>query len=105
MSHRLTRRSFIQSAAAAGFGLPLIRTNAFASENDQLHVGCVGVGGKGWSDMMETAKSPHVTIQAICDIDDSAKHLGRAAEQFPKQPDSLTAARTGAMNSQSLVLP
>ena len=84
MTHRLTRRSFIQSAAVVGFGLPLIRTNAFASENDQLHVGCVGVGGKGWSDMMETAKSPHVTIQAICDIDDSANHLGRAAEQFPK---------------------
>lgn len=84
MSHQLSRRSFLQSSAAAGFGLPLIRTNAFASENDQLHVGCVGVGGKGWSDMMETAKSPHVTIQAICDIDDSAMHLGRAAEQFPK---------------------
>ena len=84
MSHQLTRRSFLQSAAVAGFGLPLIRTNALASENDQLHVGCIGVGGKGWSDMMETAKSPHVTIQAICDIDDGPQHLGRAAEQFPK---------------------
>ncbi|MDA1163804.1 MAG: Gfo/Idh/MocA family oxidoreductase [Planctomycetota bacterium] len=84
MSHRLTRRSFLQSGAIAGIGLPLIRTNAFASENDQLQIGCIGVGGKGWSDMMETAKSPHVTIQAICDIDDGPKHLGRAAEQFPK---------------------
>lgn len=84
MSHQLPRRSFLQSAAVAGFGLPLIRTNAFASKTDQLHIGCIGVGGKGWSDMMETAKSPHVTIQSICDIDDGPKHLGRAAEQFPK---------------------
>ena len=84
MTNHVTRRSFLQSSALAGFGLPLLRTNAFASENDKLHIGCVGVGGKGWSDMTETAKSPHVTVQAICDIDDSVNHLGRAATQFPK---------------------
>lgn len=84
MTSRMNRRSFLQGAAVAGFGLPLIRSGAQASENDQLHVGCVGVGGKGWSDMMETAKSPHVTIQAICDVDSGAMHLGRASEQFPK---------------------
>lgn len=84
MSNQPTRRSFLQTAALAGFGVPLIKTSAFANENTLLRVGCVGVGGKGWSDMMETAKSPHVSIRAICDIDDGPKHLGRAADQFPK---------------------
>lgn len=81
---RTTRRSFLKHAGLATMGLPLLRTTGRAAENEQLHIGCIGVGGKGWSDMMETAKSPYVTVQAICDIDSGPEHLGRAAEQFPK---------------------
>jgi hypothetical protein len=84
MTARLTRRSFVKSAALAGFGLPLIRSASGADANDRLIVGCIGVGGKGWSDMTEVAKSPHVTINALCDIDEGPQHLGRAADMFPQ---------------------
>ncbi|MBI1309733.1 gfo/Idh/MocA family oxidoreductase [bacterium] len=82
-AHQLNRRRFLQSAAAAGFGLPLIQTAGLAGPNEQLRLGCIGVGGKGWSDMNETAASPHVVVQAICDIDEGPKHLGQAAEKYP----------------------
>jgi hypothetical protein len=81
---QLNRRRFLQSAAAAGFGLPLIQTTGLAAPSERLRLGCIGVGGKGWSDMNETAKSPHVTVQAICDIDEGPNHMGRAAELYPK---------------------
>ncbi len=80
---QLNRRRFLQSAAAAGFGLPLLQTTGLAAPSEQLRLGCIGVGGKGWSDMTETAASPHVVVQAICDIDEGPNHMGRAAEKYP----------------------
>lgn len=50
------------------------------SANEKLGIACIGVGGKGWSDMVETSAGHNIV--AICDID--AGTLGRAAEQFPQ---------------------
>jgi predicted dehydrogenase len=80
---RSTRRTFIKSLTAAGAGLALARS-LHAAPVDKLNVASIGTGGKGWSDLTETAKSPHVNVVALCDIDESAAHLGRAAETFPK---------------------
>lgn len=82
-NRNLDRRRFLQSAAAAGFGVPLLLTSGVAAPSERLRLGCIGVGGKGWSDMNETARSPHVTVQAICDVDEGPMHLGRAAEKYP----------------------
>jgi predicted dehydrogenase len=38
----------------------------------------------GWADINAIAQSPHVNVVALCDVDESANHLGRAAEKFPK---------------------
>jgi predicted dehydrogenase len=51
--------------------------------NSRLRVASIGVGGKGWSDLTATAASPHVQVVALCDIDESKAHMGRAAEQYP----------------------
>ena len=85
MPHRSTRRTFVKTLAAAGAGLSLAgpRVRA-AGPMERLNVASIGTGGKGWSDLSETAKSPHVNVVALCDIDESAHHLGRAAEAFPK---------------------
>lgn len=83
MSNRQTRRSFLKASALAGFGVPLIRTNAIAGPNDQLSVASIGTGGKGWSDLTNVAISPHVRVAALCDIDEGPNHLGRAAGKFP----------------------
>jgi len=51
--------------------------------NEKLRLASVGVAGKGWSDLNGVAASPHVAVVALCDIDEGAEHLGRAAEKFP----------------------
>ena len=84
MNRRLDRRTFVKSSLLAGFGVPLLRTDGRAAVTERLSVACVGVGGKGWSDMVETARSPHVDVVAICDIDEGPQHLGRAAEKYPQ---------------------
>ncbi|HWB08104.1 MAG TPA: Gfo/Idh/MocA family oxidoreductase [Pirellulales bacterium] len=81
---RSNRRTFIKSVTAAGAGLALARSLHAAAPMDKLNVASIGTGGKGWSDLTETAKSPHVNVVALCDIDESAGHLGQAAERFPK---------------------
>src|SRR5262249_49930782 len=52
--------------------------------NAKLRLASVGVGGKGWSDLTSVAASPHVAVVALCDIDETQRHLGRAAEKFPR---------------------
>jgi predicted dehydrogenase len=52
--------------------------------NGRLRVASVGVSGKGWSDHTSVAASPHVEVVALCDVDEGAAHLGRAAQKYPR---------------------
>lgn len=80
-----TRRDFLKTAALAGAVLPCVRTSAaFVPANSKLNIAAVGVGGKGWSDLTSIAASPFANIVALCDIDESKNHLGRAAEKYPE---------------------
>jgi predicted dehydrogenase len=81
---RSSRRTFVKTLAAAGAGLSLAPRLRAAAPIERLNIASIGTGGKGWSDLSETAKSPHVNVVALCDIDESTPHLGRAAETFPK---------------------
>ncbi|MCF7674304.1 MAG: Gfo/Idh/MocA family oxidoreductase [Akkermansiaceae bacterium] len=77
-----TRRQFLRTAAAAGLSAPLVaipRAGA-APVGGELRVGAIGVGGKGWGDIIETTKE-HARVVAICDID--AGNLAKAAKRFP----------------------
>jgi predicted dehydrogenase len=84
LRRRFTRRAFVQTLAAAGVGLALPGRVRAAGPNGRLRVASIGTGGKGWSDVTSVAASPHVDIVALCDIDEGANHLGRAAEKFPQ---------------------
>jgi predicted dehydrogenase len=76
----LSRRTFLGSAALAASLTAAGWSRAAAA--GKLRVASVGVGGKGWSDVTEVAKSKQVEVVALCDIDESEKHLGRAVKRF-----------------------
>jgi predicted dehydrogenase len=81
-----TRRSFLKntSLAAAGFFIVPrhVLGRGFIAPSDKLNIAGVGVGGKGESDLQEFAKSPHVNIVALCDVDD--RQAVKSRERFPR---------------------
>lgn len=86
MPFRTTRRRFLKHVAVAGASLsiPAASWSRVFGANDRLRIASIGTGGKGWSDLTATAASPQVQVVALCDIDETKKHLGQAAEQFPQ---------------------
>src|SRR5262245_19065547 len=76
----LSRRTFLGSAALAASLTAAGWSRAAAA--GKLRVASVGVGGKGWSDVTGVAKSKQVEVVALCDIDESEKHLGKAVKRF-----------------------
>lgn len=77
----LSRRRFLHTATGAVALTAAGWSNVYAA-NDTLRLAAVGVGGKGWSDLTGVAASPHVRVVALCDVDDTKEHMGRAAEKY-----------------------
>ena len=86
MSSRVNRRQVLQAGTAAGLGYlftgPALSVARAFGANDRVRVAGIGVGGKGRSDIEDAGK--FMEVVGLCDIDESAKHLGGAAEKFPK---------------------
>ena len=80
LKNNFTRRSFITSTSTA---LSATAWSKVFGANSRLRIAAIGVGGKGFSDLQNTAASPHAEIVALCDIDENTKHLGRAAKLYP----------------------
>ncbi len=80
MSKKLTRRSFLQAASAAGVGLPIILASSAdaAAPSERIRHAAVGCGGMGGADLQSIASSPYVDIVALCDIDDN--HIAAARQ-------------------------
>lgn len=79
MPRGLGRREFL--AAGAGFWIAG-RQQGFAgssSPNNKLNIACVGVGGRGGSNLKDVSSE---NIVALCDVDENA--LKRAAKQHPQ---------------------
>ena len=81
MNH-LPRRHFLKRTGSllAGGSIAAPAFLSTAAPNDKVAIACIGVGGKGWSDMLEVA--PNNEIVAICDIDED--RLAKAAVRFDK---------------------
>jgi predicted dehydrogenase len=79
---RLSRRSFLQSAAASGTFLGLssatYRAALLAQDkpSEAIRVGCVGLGGQGRGNMKAIRKN----VVALCDVDKD--HLAAAAKEL-----------------------
>lgn len=75
-----SRRSFGRAVAASGvalFGAPaFLRARNL---NDKLNIACIGVGGRGGSNLQSVSSE---TIVALCDVYDSA--VENAAKSHPK---------------------
>jgi predicted dehydrogenase len=86
MPFRPSRRTFIKSLAAlsAAGALPASSWARVLGANERLNIASIGTGGKGWSDLENVVASPVVHVSALCNVDESKEHLGRAAERFPQ---------------------
>lgn len=74
------RQALTQTTAlAVGYHLGVTCPVRSESPNDKLNIASVGVGGKGWGDLLETSRDQNVV--AICDVDQ--RRLDKAAERFP----------------------
>lgn len=84
MNRNTSRRQFVKTVglATTALALPAFSYSKVLGANDRLRVASVGTGGKGWSDLTGVAASPAVEVVALCDIDSSTNHLGRAAEKY-----------------------
>ena len=78
----ITRREFV-SAAAAAASLTVVPAGVFAAPGkqapgDKLNIACIGVGGRGYANLMSVKDE---NIVALCDVDDK-----RAADTYKKFP-------------------
>ena len=81
MSHTLSRRSVLKSAAGVAAGLwvaPELRADVSSSPNEKLNIACIGIGGRGSANVQGVA---HENLVALCDVDDM-----RAGKMFEKHP-------------------
>lgn len=79
----MTRRSFLGTATAAASGLMIVPRHVLGADqksgrkapSDTLNIGCVGVMGKGFSDIQSVSGE---NVVALCDVDDElmARFLG-----------------------------
>jgi predicted dehydrogenase len=85
MPHRLTRRRFLHTTAAAGatgyFSGLLPAADKKPGPNDRLHVGVIGVAAQGDYDWTNVAAAG-AEIVAWCDVDEN--RTGKARSTFPK---------------------
>lgn len=91
----LSRREFMGRTAAAAAGMMLVPRRilggrSYTSPSDTLNIACVGVGGKGSSDIRSVSTE---NIVALCDVDDvqMAKFLG-SERNTPEQIAKYDAA-------------
>jgi predicted dehydrogenase len=82
-----SRREFLKktslAAASSFFIVPRHVLGAgYIAPSDKLNIAGIGVGGKGRSDLTSFAKSPHVNIVSLCDVDD--RMTAESKKNFPK---------------------
>ncbi len=83
MTTHKNRRQFLTDTALAGVGFWVaggLATADTKSANDKLNIACIGVGGKGSSDVDHCGQLANVV--ALCDVNDHI--LEAKAQRFPK---------------------
>lgn len=77
-----SRRKFLRDIAAGFAVAPLLHPSALraSAASRTINIACVGVGGKGASDLAETSAGHNIV--ALCDVDE--QRLAQAAAKFPQ---------------------
>jgi predicted dehydrogenase len=79
MPPRLSRRSFLHTAAAAGAGV-LLAAEKKLPASERLQVGVIGTTGQAGSDMNQVVAAG-AEVAALCDVDE--RKAGPVRERFP----------------------
>ena len=66
---QVSRRSVVKGTAAAAFAFTFVPARVWGA-NERVRVGCIGIGGKGASDVADIAAAG-ADIVALCDVDDN----------------------------------
>lgn len=82
--NRISRRTFIRGAAAAGAAVTLptivpacsLGREGYTAPGNRIVMGCIGVGSQGTGDMRNFLRRNDVQIVAVCDVD--RDHINRA---------------------------
>ncbi|MFN0056131.1 MAG: gfo/Idh/MocA family oxidoreductase, partial [Planctomycetales bacterium] len=72
MPHKISRRRFVQSAAAIGMSLPTVLPSgilAYQSPAARLSFACIGMGGQMRGYLIPELQKLDQQIVAICDVD------------------------------------
>jgi predicted dehydrogenase len=83
MSHKSSRRQFLQTSAAVGVGYWVaggVTAQESKSPNERIRFACFGIGGKGSSDTANASRFGDIV--AICDIDRG--RLAGAKQRYSK---------------------
>jgi len=83
MTHKATRRQFLQTTAATGIGYWVaggVSAQESNSPNERIAMASIGIGGKGSSDSGDAGR--HGDMVAICDVDTG--RLEGAGKKFSK---------------------
>ncbi|MBV10004.1 MAG: NADH-dependent dehydrogenase [Rubinisphaera sp.] len=84
MNTKMNRRDAIKATAAISAGLYLgtqTQSNFANSANEKINIACIGVGGRGFSNVNGCSKE---NLVAFCDVDEN--RAGKAYEKFPGVP-------------------
>ena len=77
---RLTRRQFVRGALAAGGALALSGRRVLGA-NETIHVGCIGLGGRGGHSANEFAKLKGVRVAGFAEPDE--QRLAGLRKRYP----------------------
>ena len=83
---KLSRRSFVKSAAAVGIATTVRPSHAVPLANDDVRLGFIGCGGRAGEHLQVFSKMAGVKIAGLCDPDQSK--IAAAQEKFG--PDAKT---------------
>ena len=82
---KVNRRSFIQTALAAG-AYPCFAGRRNFKSGDKVRLACVGIGQQAWGDIRSFANTKLVEIAALCDTDLEGKQCAAALKRYPNVP-------------------
>ena len=73
----VTRRAFLKGMTAAAFAAPAVVGSEVFGANDQITMGCIGMGGQGRGDMGGFMGHQQVRVRAVCDVVGAHRDMGK----------------------------
>lgn len=81
MKRTITRRRFLQTAAAASTMYSILPSSVLGA-NEKVNMACIGVGYRGGLIARKICKRDTVNVTALCDVDMGTKETARCEETF-----------------------